>query len=137
MRGIVTIVLLVTIGVVLSGMGNMGGTPEGTVPNAPENFKVQLIDRAGVTTELSRFSMEGKVFFEGELGEGTMSVSFLDIKEISFGAAGGNLVTADLLLDSGRRIQLKLHNVTMFYGVTGDGAYKISVRNISRIVFLK
>ena len=137
MRVIVAIVFLVLTGAVLTGMGNMGGTPEGAVPNTAENIKVLLVDRTGVSTELSRFSMDGKVFLEGGLGEGTMSVNFPDIKEVNFGTVTGDMISADLQLISGRRLRLYLPKVIVCYGETGIGAYKISVQKISRIVFRK
>jgi hypothetical protein len=137
MRGIVTTGLVLLTAAILMGMGNMGGTPEGSVPNTSENIKVQLVDRKGVAVELSRFSMDGKIYLEGNLGEGTMSVNFGDLKEVSFGPVTGDSVPADLLLSSDRHLQLKVHKVTVFYGVTENGAYRISVQNTDRIIVRK
>jgi hypothetical protein len=137
MRGIVKTGLAVLTAAVLTGMGSMGGTPEGTVPHTSEDIKVQLVDRKGVTVELSRFSMDGKVFLEGNLGEGTMSVNFDDLKDVSFGPVAGDTVPADLLLKSDRHLQLKVSRIANFYGVMEDGVYRISVQNTSRIIVRK
>jgi len=134
MRIIVTAVLVLLTVAVLMGMGNLGGTPEGQVPKTDENIKAQLIDRSGVTIELTRFSMNGKVFLEGKRGAGEMSVFFRDLKEVGFGIVSGDTVPADLLLKSGRRVQLNVRKGAVFHGDTGDGAYQISAHNISRIV---
>ena len=121
----------------LTGMGGLGGTPEGTVPKTEENIKAQLVDRSGVSTELTMFSMDGKVFLEGRRGEGQMSVFFRDLKEVSFGPVSGDMAPADLLLKSGSRVQLKVNKGAVFHGDTGTGAYRISAQDVSRIVFPK
>lgn len=137
MRCALTAVLVLLTATMLMGMGNLGGTPEGTVPKTEENIKAQIIDRSGVSTELSRFSMGGNVFLEGRRGEGQMSVFFRDLKEVSFGPVSGNEAPADLLLKSGNRLQLKVNKSAVFYGDTGSGAYRISASDVSRIVFHK
>lgn len=137
MRVALTAVLVLLTTAMLMGMGNLGGTPEGTVPKTEENIKAQIVDRSGVSTELSRFSMGGNVFLEGQRGEGRMSVFFRDLKEVSFGPVSGNETPADLLLKSGSRLQLKVNKSAVFYGDTGYGAYRISASDVSRIVFHK
>jgi hypothetical protein len=137
MRGALTIVLVLLSATMLMGMGNLGGAPEGTVPKTDENIKAQIVDRSGVSTELSQFSMAGEVFFEGRRGEGLMSVFFRDLKEISFGPVSGNDVPADLLLKSGSRLQLKVNKSALFYGDPGYGAYRIPAGDVNRIVFPK
>lgn len=134
MRSIVTTMLVLLTASVLMGMGNLGGTPEGQVPKTDENIKVQLIDRSGVSTELTKFSINGKVFLEGKRGEGEMSVFFHDLKEVSFNPVSGDTVPAELLLKSGSRIQLKIPKGAVFHGDTGVGAYRISAHDVSRIV---
>lgn len=137
MRGVLTTVLLLLAAAMLTGMGGLGGTPEGTVPKTEENIKAQIVDRSGVSTELSRFSMDGEVFLDGRRGEGHMSVFFRDLKEVSFGPVSGEDVPADLLLKSGSRLLLKVRKSAVFYGDTGSGAYRISAADVSRIVFRK
>lgn len=137
MRSALTVVLVLLTATMLMGMGSLGGAPEGTVPKTEENIKAQIIDRSGVSTELSQFSMGGNVFFEGQRGEGRMSVFFRDLKEVSFGPVSGNEAPADLLLKSGSRLQLKVNKSAVFYGDTGYGAYRISASDVSRIIFHK
>ena len=135
MRGAVTAMLVLITAVMLMGMGNLGGAPEGTVPKTDENIKVLVVDRAGVSTELSQFSLDGKVFLAGRRGEGEVNVLFHNLKEVSFGAVSGEDVAADLLLKSGSRQQLRVNKGVIFYGDTGYGAFHIAAHDISRIVF--
>ena len=135
MRGPLTAVVVLLVAAVLTGMGDLGGPPEGTVPKTQENVKAQLIDRSGVSTELSRFSMGGKLFLEGRRGQGELSVFFRDLKEVSFGSVSGDHVPADLLLKTGKSVQLKVLKNAVFHGDTGYGVYRISAHEVSRIVF--
>ena len=137
MRGILTTVLALLTITLLTGMGNMGGSPEGTVPKTDENIRAQVVDRSGVSTELSRFSMGGNVFVEGRRGEGQMSVFFRDLAEVSFGPVSGNDASAELLLKSGNRLQLKVNKNALFYGDAGSGAFRIEAGAVNRIVFHK
>lgn len=137
MRGLPTAVLALLAAAMLTGMGGLGGAPEGTVPKTEENIKAQIVDRSGVSIELVRFSVDGKVFLDGRRGEGKMSVFFRDLKEVSFGPMSGDEAPAELLLKSGSRVQLKVPKSAVFYGDTGSGAYRISAPDVSRIVFPK
>jgi hypothetical protein len=137
MRSALTAVLVLLAAAMLTGMGSLGGTPEGTVPKTDENIKARIVDRLGVSTEVNSFSMDGKVFLEGRRGEGKMNVPFHDLKEVTFGPVSGEDVAADLLLTSGSRHQLKVNKSTLFYGDTGYGAYRIAAGDVSRIVFPK
>lgn len=134
MRNLLTVALVLLTAALLMGMGNLGGAPEGTVPKTTENIRAQLVDRSKVSTELSRFSMDGNIFFSGRRGEGTMNVFFRDLKEVSFGPVSGSDVAVDLLHKSGQRVQLMVDKQAIFYGDTGAGAYHISAEDVSRIV---
>ena len=137
MRALLTVTLALLTAALLTGMGNIGGYPEGTIPKTDENIRAHLVDRSGASTELTRFSMDGKVFVKGRLGDGQMSVFFRDLNEVTFGPASGKDVSADLSLKSGKRLQLKVNKSDIFYGDTGSGVYQISAGDVSRIVFQK
>jgi len=137
MRNLLTVAMAMLTAALLLGMGNIGGTPEGTIPKTEENIRAQLVDRSGVSNDLTRFSMDGKLFLNGRRGEGQMSVFFRDLKEVSFGPVSGNDAPADLLLTSGKRVQLKVNKSAIFYGDTGSGTYHISAGDVRRIEFHK
>jgi len=136
MRRVLMIVLALLAVAVLTGMGDLGGIPAGTVPKTDENIKAQIVDRSGVSTELSNFSMDGQIFLDGRRGDGQMNIFFRELREISFGKVSGEEVPVDLLLKSGSRLQLNVRKRTLFYGDTGYGAYRIPARDVSRIVFI-
>lgn len=135
MRLELTIVVLVLAAVVLTGMGDLGGVPEGTVPKTEENIKSHLVDRSGTATQLSRFSAGGKLFMDGRRGQGDLSVPLRDLKQVTFGQASGGTVPAELLLKSGRKIELKVPRTLQFHGDTGYGAFRIMAGEVSRIEF--
>ena len=135
MKYLLTVVLVLLGAVLLTGMGNLGGTPEGTVNKTGENIKVQVVDRKGVSTELAWFSMDGKEFIEGRRGEGKMNVVLHQLKEISFGPVKGEEVIAELLYKTGSRHQLQLNKSDKFSGDTGFGVYWITAADISRVIF--
>jgi hypothetical protein len=130
------IVLALLAAAMLTGMGELGGIPAGTIPETDENIKVQIVDRSGVSTELSSFSMDGQTFLDGRRGDGRMNIFFRDLREISFGKVSGEEVPVEFLLKSGSRLQLNVRKRTLFYGDTGYGAYRIPARDVSRIVFV-
>lgn len=136
MRRLLMIVLALLAAAMLTGMGDLGGVPAGTVPKTDENIKTQIVDRSGVSTGLSSFSMDGQIFLDGRRGDGRMNVFFRDLREISFGKVSGEEVPVELLLKSGSRLQLTVRKRALFYGDTGYGAYRIPARDVSRIVFV-
>ena len=135
MRNVLKVALALLTAALLMGMGSLGGTPDGTIPKTKENVQVQLVDRSGLSSELTRFSMDGNIFLNGRRGEGQMSVFFRDLKEVSFGPVSGSTTPADLLLKSGQRVELKVEKSAVFYGDTGSGTYHITAGDVSRIVF--
>ena len=60
-----------------------------------------------------------------------------EAKEVSFGPVSGKDAPADLLLKSGKQVQLKVNKSAIFYGDTGSGTYHILAGDVSRIVFQK
>lgn len=136
MRKLSIIVLALLTAAVLTGMGDLGGVPAGTIPKTDENIKARIIDRSGVSTEVSGFSMDGQTFLDGRRGDGRMSIFFRELQAIDFGKVSGEEVPVDLLLKSGSRLQLNVRMRTLFYGDMGYGAYRIPARDVGRIVFV-
>ncbi|WP_027714713.1 hypothetical protein [Desulfuromonas sp. TF] len=119
----------------LTGMGGLGGGPEGTVPETKENIKARVFDRSGAVAELSQFSMDGNVFLMGKFGDGEVTVFFKDLRGVDFNQVTGEYIPAKLQLDSGDALDLKIRKRAVFYGSTGFGAYQIRARDIKRIEF--
>lgn len=119
----------------LMGMGELGGGPEGTVPETDEDIAARVFDRSGVMTELTRFSMDGQVYLAGQRGDGEVTVFFKDLRGVEFGKVVGETLDADLRLKSGETLRLGIKKRAVFYGSTGYGAYHIRARDIRRIEF--
>jgi len=137
MRVLLKLVPVAATAVLLMGMGSLGGIPEGTVPKTGENVRVQISDRSGVTTDLEKFSMDGNVFLNGRRGDGQMEVFFRDLRQIDFGQVSGEDVPADLQFKSGSQLELRVRKRAVFYGSTNQGAFRIPVRDVSRIVVVE
>lgn len=135
MKGLAISMMIVLTALLLSGMGELGGGPEGTVPETSENIKARVFDRSGTMAELTRFSMDGKVFLAGKIGDGEVTVFFKDIREVDFNQVTGEYIRAILKLASGKSLDLRISKRAVFYGSTGFGAYNIRARDVKRIEF--
>lgn len=128
------LVALLAVGL-LMGMGSLGGQPEGTVPKAAVNVAAKVMDRSGVTTALTEFSVGGKVFLQGRRGDGTLSVDFAKMHSIDFGEIAGDDVSVTVQLKTGQLLKLQTRKRQVFYGSTGYGAFQIPAEKIKQIVF--
>jgi len=135
MKGVSAVILMVFVAALLMGMGGLGGAPEGTVPETDENITARVLDRSGVTTELTRFSMDGKVFLTGQRGNGEITVFFKNIRTLDFDQVAGEHIPAKLQLLSGKALDLEVKKRAVFYGSTGYGAFQIRARDVKRIEF--
>jgi hypothetical protein len=66
-----------------------------------------------------------------------MDIFFRDLREVAFGQVSGDEVPVELLLKSGSRLQLKMRKRAVFYGNTGYGAYRITARDVNRIIVVE
>lgn len=129
------IALVFAAALLLCGMGELGLGPEGKVPETDEDVAARVIDRSGVTTDLTQFSMDGRVYLAGRRGDGEVTVFFRDLRVAAFGEVRGETIDAELQLKSGETLRLQVQKRTVFYGSTGYGAYHITARDIARIEF--
>lgn len=119
----------------LAGMGGLGGAPEGTIPETEEDIRARVTDRQGMSTDLRRFSMDGKTFLSGSRGSATVTIPFARIDHIDFGESAGNAVPAQVQLAGGERLPLRIDRRAVFYGSTGYGSYQVRARDLRRIDF--
>ncbi|PLX95489.1 MAG: hypothetical protein C0621_03505 [Desulfuromonas sp.] len=135
MKRILSLFLLLLTAFFLMGMGDLGGTPEGSVPAVDEDYHVQLTDREGVSVSLSQFSMDGNIVLQGKRGSGTMSIPFSALTAIEVTQTRSNDATVNLSLNEGESLQIKIPGRAVFYGSTGFGGYQIRVDDVTRIDF--
>ena len=132
-RGFSLITLLMGF-LLLTGMGDIGGTPGGTSPTPEKEFSATFIDRQDITTQCTRVSRNGKVFIVGKKGRGTVAVPFERIKEVEF-VNRNDMVTAIILLTNGKSVEIQVDKSQIFYGHTDFGSFHIELVDLKKIVF--
>lgn len=131
---IAAFILIVTAGLLL-GMGDVGGPPAGTVPETDRDFAVTLVDRDGNRVDLTRFSLDGKLFLEGYQGKGKVSVDFGKLSAVEFGGISGDLIRVKAHTTDGKSLGLELNRRLTFFGSTGYGSYQVRAADVERIEF--
>lgn len=119
--------------VCLTGMGNLGGPPEGKTPETKENIRVRLTDASGVVTELSHFSMDGRVFLDGTRGQSRLMVPLREIRKIEVEEVSGDEAVLALTLASSESVPLTIRKLTTFFGDTGYGALQVQAKDVRQI----
>lgn len=130
------LLLLGLILVFCSGMGSVGGYPEGTIPETDARIHAKLKDRAGVETNLNQFSMDGKTHVVAWVGKAEMTIPFEHIATITFDSVQGEQVRADVKLKSGNVLDVNIPTRALFYGSTGFGTFKVKARDVAQVSFL-
>lgn len=135
MRRFVITWMILLSALLLCGMGGLGGEPEGALPETEHDFSVLIVDRAGVETSLSRFSMDGSTFLHGQLGEASVTIAFEDIQSASFKSLANDRIKVVLELKEGRDLTLLIRRRSGFAGQMEVGVYHIRAEDVARIDF--
>jgi hypothetical protein len=121
------------------GMGGGNSSTEKVVPIPDKNYTVTVTDSRGAKVEARRFTWEGKVHFQGQFGQATVTLPFpkLQSMQIAPTAPTGspNLILAKVKLKTGETLDLSLERTSKCYGETSFGTYEIFVRDIAQIQF--
>jgi hypothetical protein len=116
----------------LLGMGSQGGSPSDQIPVPEKKFISTFIDQTDVTTQCTDVSIEGGVFLQGRIGEGTYTVSFENIQEIVFRLQAEKLYGQIRTRDGGS-IELILDKNRKAYGRTKFGAFQIRLNDLKKM----
>lgn len=133
-RGLI-LLLLMMIALPCMGMGGLGGSPEGTVPETDVPIRADLKDRDGISTSLNQFSMNGKTFLDTLRGQGQLTIPFQHIDTVTFSEVRDEELKVDVKLKSGNVMTLAIVSDAEFYGSTGYGAFQIKAKNVYSIDF--
>jgi hypothetical protein len=133
-RGL-TLILLMMIALPCFGMGGLGGSPEGTVPETDVRIQADLKDRDGISTSLNQFSMNGNTFLETLRGQGQLTIPFQHIDTVTFSEVRDEELKVDVKLKSGNVMTLAIVSDAEFYGSTGYGAFQIKAKDVYSIDF--
>jgi len=125
---ILATILLLSAWVALCGMGLL---PEGEakVPKTKENFAATVYDASGASTRLTHFSIDGDTFVPARLGEGTLSMPFGNIDEMSLSGA-----KATVRLKGGRVAEVTVDKGLDAAGLSDFGPYHIKLKDVRRVV---
>ncbi len=135
MKRILPLILILTVFLLLMGMGEMGGTPAGKVPAPEKNFKARVTDREGVQTSLSEFSQDGKAFLAGKRGDATVTVPFEKIAQAEFLPQQGNWIQARVTLRGQGSVEINIDKQAKFYGKADFGTFQILAKDLKAVNF--
>lgn len=127
------LVLVVTL--FCMGMGDLGGQPEGTIPETDVRIEAKIVDRSGIETSLNQFSMDGKTYLDALRGNGQLTIPFQQLATLNCGKITGDELAVQVKLKSGSVMDLAIRKRAVFYGSTGYGAFVIKARDVARIEF--
>lgn len=137
MHPIKSLLLLLVTAIFLTGMGNLGGAPVGTVPKVEEEIKARVTDESGVVTTLEHFSLDGQTVIEGERGNGSVTIQLRDIDTLALRPSEEkDKISATVKLKDGQEVQLQLRKRLFFNGSTGYGAFVIHATDVKLIQIL-
>jgi hypothetical protein len=137
MHPIKSFLLLLVAAIFLTGMGNLGGAPVGTVPEVEEEIKAKVTDQSGVVTGLEHFSLDGQTVIEGERGNGSVTIQLRDIDTLTLlPSEMKDKISAIVKLKDGQEVQLQLRKRLFFNGSTGYGAFVIRAVDVKLIQIL-
>ncbi len=105
------------------------------IPEPAKNFKVELIDKAGVIIEGEYFSIEGNTYIKCKMGETQFFIPFGEIKVIEFENVLGDEVSASILLKDGTKLDVRIFKDLKCYGKTKFGKFSVKISNIQKLTF--
>ncbi|MFZ4438520.1 MAG: hypothetical protein ACOYOS_08845 [Syntrophales bacterium] len=134
MKKWVGFVFLLLVIPALLGMGSLQGpaTPE-KIPIPVKKYFAVYVDQTDVITECSEASVDGSTFLEGKKGEGTYTISFDNIDQVSFRVNAEQLIGIVKLRDGGTS-ELNLNKTQKAYGLTKYGTFQIKMTDLKKLV---
>ena len=135
MKRLAVLALLSVVTLFCTGMGELGGQPEGTIPETDVRLEAKVVDRSGVETSLNQFSMDGKTYLDALRGNGQLTIPFQQLASLTCGKVNGDELPVQVKLKSGTVLELSIRKRAVFYGSTGYGAFVIKARDVARIEF--
>lgn len=132
-----SLLFLLVAAIFLTGMGNLGGAPVGTVPKVEEEIKAKVTDQSGVVTPLEHFSLDGQTVIEGNRGNASVTIQLRDIESLTLHPTEvKEKISATIKLKDGQEVQLQLRKRLIFNGSTGYGAFVIRAVDVKLIQIL-
>jgi hypothetical protein len=111
-------------------MGMLGGGSAG-VPE--RNYEGAFVDRDGTRVEAKWINTGGELALTGELGRGTIRISFDDIRSIEFSGGGREPLVARVALRKGEPVEVRIRTSLAFAGQTSLGQYRVRARDLKTV----
>ncbi len=124
-------IILVFFGI-FSGMGNSGNLKNTEIPEPETDLTATLIDQEGLSSRITRFSLEGNTFIPGKRGGATVNIPFENIQKLDFRKRGNDLDVV-VSLKKGETVELKMDEGQNFYGKLPYGTLSIKAGQVKRI----
>lgn len=120
----------------LTAMGAFQSQSPEKIPVPEKKYFATFIDQTDIMTDCRNVSIDGETFLEGKRGNGTNTISFEIIAEVSFLLEGEKL-TGTVKLRDGNAIQLSLNKNQRAYGHTKYGTYQIKLAELKQMTLSK
>jgi hypothetical protein len=120
----------------LTAMSALQSQSPEKIPVPEKKYFATFIDQTDIMTDCRNISIDGETFLEGKRGNGTNTISFEIIAEVSFLLEGEKL-TGTVKLRDGNAIQLSLNKNQRAYGYTKYGTYQIKLSELKQMILSK
>ena len=123
----------------LGGMNGGEKNEGGQIPIPQESFGVTVTDNRNNVIEISRFTVDSKLYLKGQLGNATLTIPFDKIKVIRLtpAEAGRNVshMDGEVTLRSGETIKLAMETTQKIYGLSRFGNYELFLKDAMLIQY--
>ena len=120
----------------LTAMSALQNQSPEKIPVPEKKYFATFIDQTDIMTDCRNVSIDGETFLEGKRGNGTNTIPFDIITEVSFMLEGEKLNGAVKLRD-GNAVQLILNKNQRAYGHTKYGTYQIKLADLKKMTLNK
>ena len=120
----------------LTAMSALQNQSPEKIPMPEKKYFATFIDQTDIMTDCRGISIDGETFLEGKRGNGTNTIPFEIITEVSFILEGDKL-NGKVTLRDGNTVQLTLNKNQRAYGHTKYGTYQIKLYDLKKMVLSK
>ncbi len=99
------------------------------------NYEGTFVDRDGTRVAAKLINAAGELALSGELGRGSLRISFDNIQSIEFSGDGQKGLAAKVKLKKGEPLELTVRGSLAFSGQTDVGVYQIRARDLKSVEF--
>jgi hypothetical protein len=120
----------------LSAMSALQTQSPEKIPVPEKKYMATFVDQTDMITDCRNISIDGETFLEGKRGNGTNTIPFEIIAEVSFMLEGEKL-TGEVKLRDGNAVQLTFNKNQRAYGHTKYGTYQIKLADLKKMILSK